>query len=179
MCNCFVSLPSKMPSFSCAQISHPWSKSTSQNIVLQYVLYRRGNCEWKAHGHRLQISQHRRKNADLKKLKQNGGLFDSNEPSVFSFHFVIKIPNSLRQQQGETVYPCSQTVNLSPCRTPLISIQGEGCNGFLNWPGVNIHLNTKWAMSTMVLDHAECKPKIQRTADHWLSQPGIAKPHVA
>ena len=30
-----------------------------------------------------------------------------------------------------------------------------------------------------VLDHTECKPKIQRTADHWLSQPGIANPHVA
>ena len=54
--------------------------------------------------HRLQTSQRRCEKVDLKKLKQNGGLFDSNEPSVFfPFDSVIKIPNSSQQQQGETV----------------------------------------------------------------------------
>ena len=36
-----------------------------------------------------------------------------------SFDFVTEIPNSLREQEGETVYPCTRSMDLPAYRAPF------------------------------------------------------------
>ena len=55
------------------------------------VFFWRGNCEWITHGSDCRLFSTDVNRLTARKVKQNGGLFES---CVLSFDFVMKIPNS-------------------------------------------------------------------------------------
>ena len=84
-----------------------------------HVLYRRGTCQWKARGadwRRVKRSTERRSNK----------MADSSiRMSLLFFRLILlRKFQTLRQRQGETVYPRSRSTNPSPHKTPFY-LSGE------------------------------------------------------
>ena len=73
----------------------------------------------------------------------------------------------------KTVYPCSQGVNLSDT---VLSIQSKMRLKWqpFEWP--RLYIPSVKQVASIVWLHVSCNSWIQRMANYWLSQLGIAKP---
>ena len=79
----------------------------------------------KCTGRTLQINQRilvkgRLKGLKKKKIKDSSTRTSASPWMIeLSFDFVTAIPNSLREQKGETVYPCTRNMDLPAYRAPF------------------------------------------------------------
>ena len=104
------------------------SSAGRKNIErMLHVLFRRGNrARVESTWRRLQTNQ---RGLVHRSTERSNKMEDSTRTSLLFFRSTLSVCHvylsSLEQQQGETVYPRSRSVNLLLHRTSILSIQGE------------------------------------------------------
>lgn len=100
---------------------------------------------------------------------------------LFLFAFVVLISNTVRQQQGETIYPRAQSLNPSYCRAPFYLFGWRKIKAMaFEWTLCKHPVQYKlWMTSTMWHVDVVKPPWTKSLANHGLAQAGVAMPHVA